>query len=101
MNAYAEHITENRRLAILSVLNEDVGFSHNDSVLQSALGALGHSITRDQVRTDLAWLAEQGMVTTTSPRNGLTVAKLTERGADVAAGRAQVPGIARPSPNSV
>jgi len=49
------------------------------------------------VRTDLAWLAEQGLLQTATTGD-VTMATLLTRGVDVAAGRAVVPGVKRPLP---
>ncbi|MBA1271684.1 ArsR family transcriptional regulator, partial [Pseudomonas carnis] len=51
--------------------------------------------SRDQVKTEMHWLAEQGAVTVADV-GPVLVATLTERGQDIAAGRARVPGIKRP-----
>ena len=96
---YAKHITQDRRLAVLRLLADDPGYSHNDSVLQTALDAIGHTVSRDQVRVDLAWLEEAGLVTVRVVNETIHVATLTKRGIDVAAGRAVVPGVKRPSPH--
>jgi hypothetical protein len=50
------------------------------------------------VRSEIAWLAEQGLATSDELPGGLLVATLTERGSDVASGRASVPGVQRPNP---
>lgn len=97
MADFTELVDADRRLAILRTLAEDAGYSLNESVLQSCLDALGHNVSRDRVRTDLRWLEEQGLVTLEEVVSVL-VATLTGRGADVAAGRAAVPGIKRPRP---
>jgi hypothetical protein len=89
--------TEDARLVILRSLNEDPGFDLNESVLQSFLAALGHNLSRDRVRTELAWLKEQGFVNLREVV-GVQVATLTARGADVATGAAIVPGVKRPRP---
>ena len=48
------------------------------------------------MRTELAWLAEQGLIEL--DRTGsMHVARLLPRGADVALGAAQQPGIAPPA----
>ncbi|MBD3728747.1 MAG: ArsR family transcriptional regulator [Sphingomonadales bacterium] len=86
------------RLAVLRLLDEQPGYQANDSVLHSAVGAMGLNCTRDQMRGHLAWLAEQRMITTIEIAAGLTVATLTERGGDVANGRSQIKGVQRPSP---
>jgi hypothetical protein len=51
--------------------------------------------SRDQVAADLHWLAEQGLLTA-EDHEAVLVVTLSERGADVAAGRAIVPGVRRP-----
>jgi hypothetical protein len=95
--SYAEHFAKHVRIAILRVLEAAPAFRANSSILHSALDELGLTATRDQVKVELAWLAEQNLLTTTEAAN-LVVATLTDRGLDVAAGRAVVPGVQRPSP---
>jgi len=97
MNSFPELVNADRRLVILRILEEDEGYSLNESVIQSVLEALGHSVSRDRVRTDLQWLKEQGLVTVAEVVSVL-VATLTARGADAATGRAIVPGVKRPRP---
>ena len=95
-----EHWRAHLRLALLVALAKDtVGFRANSSFLKDLLerGA-GFVLTRDQVRTELAWLAEQGLVTTSEAIEGLVVAVLSERGGDVASGAATVPGVQQPGP---
>jgi len=86
------------RLSTLRLLDGQPGYCANDSLLHQAVNALGLSCTRDQLRGHLTWLAEQRLVTTVQPASGLIVATLTERGADVAAGRSVIAGVQRPSP---
>ncbi|MEG2140817.1 MAG: ArsR family transcriptional regulator [Bilophila sp.] len=88
---------ENRRCAFLRFLAEDPDYALNTSLLQSALEAIGHGVSRDQVNTDAAWLEEQGLVSR-EDLGGIVVVTLTQRGSDVAAGRATVPGVKRPGP---
>lgn len=92
---FAQRMTEDRRLVVLRVLAEQVQYRANSSVLCHALNHFGHSVSRDQVRTDLAWLGEQQLVLI-EDIGPVLVATLTERGQDVAAGRAIVPGVSRP-----
>jgi hypothetical protein len=91
-------ITEDRRLSLLLVLAETPGYSANAFLLRDAIGNIyGHNASIDQVVGDIAWLAEQALVT--SRRTGeVTLATLTARGADAAAGRANVPGVKKPMP---
>lgn len=94
---YSARITEDRRLVILRLLAETPGYNCNTSILQSALEDFGHSVSRDVVHTDVAWLAEQGLVSIEAIATVDRVT-LTNRGVDVAAGRAVVPGVRRPNP---
>lgn len=97
MSTYAALIREDIRLSILRALNEDADYSHNESILKGVLGAVGHKISSDRLRTELGWLAEQNLITTEDVA-GLTVARLTDRGQDAATGAAVVPGVKRPGP---
>ncbi|NBJ36608.1 ArsR family transcriptional regulator [Serratia fonticola] len=89
-----EILDSDQRLVILRSLLE-CGDSANESVLQTCLQAYGHRISRDAVRTHLAWLAEQNLVTL-SDVAGCYVATVTGRGDDVANGLAIVPGVKKP-----
>lgn len=86
------------RLAILRELSGTPTHTANDSVLSMVMEHLGLPVTRDQLRTQLGWLEEQGLVRLSRPTDSLIVAGLRERGADVAVGRAHVEGVQRPSP---
>lgn len=97
MSDYLAHLAENRRLATLRVLASAPAHTLNDSVLQTALERLGHVVSRDQIRTDLAWLAEQLLVELETVES-VTVARLRQRGLDVAEGRAVAPGVKKPGP---
>lgn len=95
--SFHDWLREDWRLAMLQILAESMGYSANLSVLCTLLERMAHHLSRDQVRAELAWLADQGLVTL-QDLGATLVARLTERGADVAAGRALVPGVKRPSP---
>jgi hypothetical protein len=94
---YNEHFSKHLRITLLRILQGAPAFHANSSILHSFADGLGLSATRDQVRTEIAWLAEQGLVTS-EDHDGLVVATLTDRGLDVAEGRTVVPGVQRPSP---
>lgn len=98
--AMNDHWRAHLRLALLLTLLKDApGFMANSSILKGQLERdAGFVLTRDQVRTELAWLAEQGLVTMTEAIEGLIVATLSERGGDVAKGAAVVPGVQKPGP---
>lgn len=94
---YEQKIQEHLRITLLRLLNEDPDYTLNESLLTDLTEDYGFTPSRDKVRTELAWLKEQGLVTLDTGSN-LTIAILTERGSDVARGRVTVPGVKRPSP---
>ncbi len=95
MTQYADYLREDIRLVVLRLLVEMTAYRANSSVLTMALDSYGHTLSRDQVKTELHWLAEQGALTLADV-GPVLVATLSERGQDIAAGRARVPGIKRP-----
>jgi len=97
MTEFAHFLDEDRRLVILKALAAADQFRLNQHLLQSFCASLGHSVSGDKVRTDLAWLTEQGLIKTEQVLD-VTIATLTRRGADVADGRARAPGVKRPLP---
>lgn len=92
---YADFLRKDMRLVLLRILLEMPGYRANSSVLATMLHQLGHSATRDQVKTELRWLSEQGLLTIDEVASVL-VCTLAERGQDVAEGRAVVDGVAKP-----
>ncbi|MCM0018517.1 MAG: ArsR family transcriptional regulator [Tagaea sp.] len=90
--AWREHL----RAAILRTLKTAPEYSANDSMLVDVIRFAGFAASRAQIRTEIAWLEEQGLLRAQT-FDTLIVATLTERGEDAAAGRATVPGVKRPS----
>ncbi len=97
---YSQVVAEHLRITVLRLLLEDPGYSGNEALLVDMSTAYGFSPSRDRMRTELDWLREQGLVTLSGPEHCRT-ARLTERGADVAAGRATAPGVKRPGPGEL
>ncbi len=95
--SFAKLIQEDIRLTILRVLAEDADYAVNEYILRSALTYVGHTISVDRLHTEMAWLAEQGLLTLTE-NVGVKVAKLTARGLDAANGAVRIPGVKRPEP---
>ena len=94
---YCELVSADARLVILRMLAQDPGYSHNEYVLSAALASYGHKLSKDRIRTELAWLDEQQLIHLEDV-SGVKVARLSSRGADVAAGTATCPGVKRPGP---
>lgn len=95
MTKFADFIREDMRLVILRVLVEMPSYTANSSILYTLLQRYGHNPTRDQVKTELRWLEEQGLVTIEDV-NDLLIGRITERGTDVVSARAIVPGVKKP-----
>lgn len=95
--SFADFQTADRRLVLLRALEAAAQYRANAILLRRYCDTVGHVVSADQLETDLAWLKEQGLVQTEAAQ-GITIATLTPRGADVSAGRAQQPGVARPVP---
>lgn len=96
VNNMIDFLTEDQRLVILRILLELPSYKANSSTIRNMLAVYGHDISRDKVKTELSWLAEQGLVKTEILTNSLLVTTLTSRGEDVATGRATVAGVNRP-----
>lgn len=93
-DAFLPHL----RLSLLRLLNSAPGYCANASILHQSVGQLGLRASRDQVNSEIAWLADQRLVTSVEPQPGLFVATLTDRGADVQSGVSVIPGVQKPSP---
>lgn len=92
---FSDFLRHDQRLVLLRLLAEMPSYCANSSVLAIALERYGHAMTRDQVKTELRWLEEQGLLSIEDLETVL-VATLRERGQDVATGRTTVPGVKRP-----
>jgi len=95
--SFAEYQTADRRLVLLKALESAAQYRANAYLLRRFSDSLGHVVSADRIEQDLAWLAEQGLVTVEKTLE-VTVATLTARGQDVATGRARVPGVQQPAP---
>ena len=88
---------EDRRITILRAVEKAPDYELNESILHTILGEFGLACSRDKVKALLSWLEEQGLITTRSVM-GCTIARLTNRGLDVAQGNVTHPGVKRPAP---
>lgn len=95
MAKYAQYLREDQRLVTLRILKEMPGYRSNSSMLYTILSEYGHTPSRDQVKSELVWLEEQGLVELDDV-GGVIVVKINQRGCDVAEGRITVPGVKRP-----
>lgn len=95
---FENHRAADRRLVILVLLSHATGYTDNEYLIHAVLPEQGHDISRDKLATELTWLAEQELITTNKV-GGVTIARLTMRGLDVARGRVQQPGVKRPEPD--
>jgi DNA-binding transcriptional ArsR family regulator len=97
MSKIAERLSEARRLAILMVLDRCPSREAADSLIAIALKDLACACSYDAVRSELAWLRDAGLIEI-DEISCIMIAKLKQRGVDVAAGVAMIPGVERPGP---
>ncbi len=97
MSKLIELVTESRRLALLTILEDSAGYTAADGLLRMQAEQIGHSAGLDTILADLAWLRDTGLITLRDV-GGIHIASLTTRGQDVAHGRTHVPGVARQMP---
>lgn len=95
---YAERVAQEQRRLILEALEQDTDYTASDTMLQIWLDQFSLALSMDKLRTELAWLSEQGLLEI-ELSGMMHIAKLTGRGLDVASGRATNPGIARKRPD--
>ena len=95
--SYSQKITEDVRLRTLQQLVKAPQYTLPAAALRASLVEYGHELSADRMTTELAWLEEQGLLIQ-RPVGATSIAVLTPRGEDVAAGRSQQPGVARPRP---
>lgn len=81
MASFAETTAASRRLALLRLLVEAEGRA-NESVLKTALGALGFTgrMLGDGVRADLKFLADRDLVVTELVLDKIMIGTITKRG---------------------
>lgn len=95
MSSYLEVRRRHMRLSILIVLKDAPQYRCNDSIMRDALRTFGFEPSRDQVRGELHWLAEQGLIEV-SEAGKLLIGRATTRGVDVAEGLSRHPDVQRP-----
>lgn len=92
-----KHFRPMFRLILLRLLAGAMRYTLNDEILKDYCAPESFHVSRDQIRGELAWLAEQGLVTVEELEK-FHVATITERGQEVADGIVHVPGVKRPAP---
>jgi len=98
--SFAQQLAEDRRLVILRCLSEAGGYAANELVIRTGLDGYGHRVGRDVLRADIQFLADHTLlrIERLNPPSGgeLWLLHLLPAGSDVAQGRANHYGIARP-----
>lgn len=98
MKSYAQILQEDRRLQILRILQESPSYQVNEHLLQEAMRNFGHAVSRDLLRTELTWLAEQRYIELKTIAD-VRIPVMNQRGLDVARGSIEVEGVKRPDPS--
>jgi len=97
MTDRASLLDANRRTFILALLNEDPGQYVPAAIIQRVLPTLNraHDVGLTQIGKDLRWL-ERVLLVEVEIGHHDALARITQRGADVVAGRDTVEGVDRP-----
>ena len=98
--SYDQVVAEHLRITVLRLLADQNDYALNESLLLDLVAGFGFAPSRDKLAVQLAWLAEQGLVSLSGPDH-CQVATITQRGLDVAQCRATVPGVKRPRPGEI
>lgn len=93
----AAALREHRRHGILAILAEAGPGAHNEVVLASVLAEVGLPISGADLRDELRWLENRGLVRLEHPA-GIWQAALLRKGHDVARGTERIEGIRPPLP---
>ena len=96
MTDYAEHMAEDRRGAILHLMEAADGTATESLLYRALRASLFPRLTREQLLEDMDWLRTRGMVTNEWVEDELLVSTLTARGLDAARGDIEVKGVAKP-----
>lgn len=94
---YIELLAEDRRLVILRLLQETSGYKANESILDTAVNAIGHNCTREDIRADLRFLEKADCVSISYYADTVMIAQLLKRGQYVVEGKLNIEGIKSPA----
>ena len=101
MSGYSQLQQSDRRLVILQALKGEPDYSINEYVIHDILGYMGHGhgVSAEVVREELGWLENERLITV-EDANDIKVARITDRGVDVANSLVTVEGVKRPRPGA-
>ncbi|SMF94319.1 hypothetical protein SAMN02949497_1629 [Methylomagnum ishizawai] len=91
---------DNLRLLLLLQLNQSPAYTADQEALRRRLGQSGTVATRDQVRTELAWLDNVGAIALRES-GGVFIGMLGEEGLEHIQGARDIPGIRKPGPGEL
>lgn len=96
MSVLTDLMVEDRRFLVLRLCAEVPDLSLDTPLLAAAISQLTYACSIDQAETAAGWLQEQGLVDLRKMPGGNSLVTLTDRGVDIANGRAIVSGVRRP-----
>ena len=97
MSKYADLINQDRRLVLLQALAQAPDYALRETVLVRLLAGERLAIGSDDLRTELRWLADRGLITI-EYHDDIQAARITQRGLDAAAGLVVIAEVARGRP---
>ncbi len=97
MKDYTDTLSKHRRLTILKFLADSPEYTSNASILVEVCDNFGVASTHDQIAGELSWLKENGFVSYKDDADFIVVSA-TERGVEIARGKARHKGVQQPRP---
>ena len=95
---FSERFTADLRRTILEILSAAMAET-NLTILRAAVTeASSHDPSASQVRAEIVWLSERGLLHMRHIGASIEGCTITERGEDVAKGREHLSGVAPPEP---
>lgn len=94
---YQEKFNEEVRLVILKALNEEPNHRLNESLLMQVLTNFAMNRTREHLRTQLRWLADQASAIKITEAGSVLIAELTQAGAEHLERVSTIEGVKKPS----
>jgi hypothetical protein len=94
---YAEHFDEEARLVILKALAGQTNGRLNESMIQTELELFAVNRSREYIRTQLRWLAQEARAVILTQVRGVMIAELSEQGANHLSRKFPIDGIKPPS----
>jgi len=98
--SYSDYTLKNVRLIILRALSEESDYTHNETILDEILKTFGHTKSRDYIRNQLRYLADDAGAITLREAGSVLIATITQRGLDHVGMKIEIEGVQKLRPQA-